>query len=346
MLRRTVEPDVISRLADILGEYLARRFPGMGSVRIPWIERSAGGGSRSMWFFDAEWTGEAPISHRLCFRADESTCFRDSEASLYKEFRVYRALEGTAVPVPRNLLYEDDRSWVGERFVIRERLDGEGDLYRQPPELRLRVLERFVEVLAAQHMLNPAGLGLDDVLYRPADGQDAVNHLLETWDAVARREALEPAPLFTAAMTWLRRHRPAKVDRISLCQGQTGPGQFLFDPADGRIVASLDWESAALGDPLGDVAYFAFMVQPLLAGGVDSLLRRYSELSGIALREENLRFYTVFHSYWAAVSCSVAANRFATGEMRKLQTAWLGLHAPRSFTRRLAKAIADMEVAS
>src|SRR4029079_18211792 len=96
----------------------------------------------------------------------------------------------------------------------------------------------------------------------PESPEAAAPRLVETWIAAVERELLEPSPLMAAAGAWLRRNVPHRADCIALCQGQVGPGQILYDGE--RVAGSTDWESAFLGDPMADIAYFDFSVRPLL----------------------------------------------------------------------------------
>ncbi len=334
-----MEPDTIERLPEILQAYLQERLPDVRDLTVRNVRRSPGGNSRSMWFFDADWEGEAPISKRLMFRANESTCFRDEEASLEKEYRIFRALEATPIPVPANYWYERDPAWAGEDFVIRERIEGETNFHDLPAAEQRSILSHFVELLAVQHSLDWRAMGLD-FLGAPQDGADCARLVVERWERATKRELLEPQPVMTATMAWLKRNLPTEVDRIVLGQGQVGPGQLLH--REGRVVASLDWESGFIGDPMSDLAYLDFMVRPTIGDeAMEALLGRYVELSGIPLRRDTMRFYTVFQSYWAVSACLAAVNRFATGEMRKVQTLALGVRAPRSFLRRMERIVRE-----
>ena len=64
---------------------------------------------------------------------------------------------------------------------------------------------------------------------------------------------------------------------------------------DGRIVAVVDWELAHLGDPMEDLAWVVTrsLLQPFVPLG--AWFRRYEELSGIALNDERLDWWTVFN---------------------------------------------------
>src|SRR5271155_5305348 len=115
--------DVVDAIPDALHRYLSAQLPQVSDVQIGPVTRSPGGSSRAMYFFDAGWTGDAPVSKTLALRMDESSTFKEPEISLRREFRVYRALMGSTVPVIDNYWYEDDPSWLGQPFVIRERIE-------------------------------------------------------------------------------------------------------------------------------------------------------------------------------------------------------------------------------
>ena len=93
---------------------------------------------------------------------------------------------------------------------------------------------------------------------------------------------------------------------------------------------------------MSDLAYLDFMVRPIIGDdAMEALIARYGELSGLPIRRDNMRFYTVFQSYWAVSACLAAVNRFSTREMRKTQTLTLGMAAPRSFLRRMERIVRE-----
>ncbi|MBI4300926.1 MAG: phosphotransferase, partial [Chloroflexi bacterium] len=174
-----MEPETIARLDQVLAAYLAYRLPEVEDVRVSNVVRSTGGASRSQWFFDVSWRGEAPVSKTLTLRASECTCFRDSESSLEREYRIFKALEGSPVPVPRNYWYEDDPRWLGEPFVIRERIEARTSFAGEPPETKRRIIDHFVEILAAQHSMDWRKMGLS-FLGASARTEDCALELVET----------------------------------------------------------------------------------------------------------------------------------------------------------------------
>jgi aminoglycoside phosphotransferase (APT) family kinase protein len=329
-----VRRDIAASIPERLQRYLATKLPEVHDIRVGNLFRCPSGNSRAMWFFDAVWTGEAPISKTLALRTNESTCFREPEVSLEKEFRVYRTLEGTSVPTIRNYWYESDPEWFGEPFVIRERMEGvEATMNGAPQEVKEAVLESFIEVLAAQHLLDWRKLGLD-WLGAPSSLESCAEELLETWIGVFRRDQVCPDPLLAAAAAELRAMPKPVASRVSLAQGQVGPNQLLW--LDGKVLATLDWESCFLGDPISDLAFLAMNSQAHVdAAFLDHLFDRYATLTGIPVDPDSLAYYTRFQSFWCAVVTATGFGRFHTGEMRKVETLRLSTLLSRPFVHRL-----------
>jgi len=60
-----------------------------------------------------------------------------------------------------------------------------------------------------------------------------------------------------------------------LVQGDTGPGQFLFD--NGHITGVIDWELAKFGDPMYDLAWVRGRDMSYPFGDFPARPRRYAE---------------------------------------------------------------------
>jgi aminoglycoside phosphotransferase (APT) family kinase protein len=336
-----MDRDVVDAIPDALHRYLSARLPQVSDVRIGPVTRSAGGSSRAMYFFDADWTGEAPVSKTLALRMDESSTFKEPEISLYREFRVYRALMGTTVPVIGNYWHEDDRSWLGQSFVIRERVDDvHTSIDSASVEEKRAVLENFIEIVAAQHSLDWRALGLE-FLGVPETPDSFPAELLEKWIRVFRREQLGPDPLAVAGIAALRRKLPSHVAKIVLLQGQVGPNQILW--RDGKILASLDWESAMLGDPMADLAYFSLACRPHVGDEfVEHLLERYSELTGTPIQRDSFGFYTGFQLFWSSAVAATSLNYFGTRKPPRLEPLRAAMVRTRFMTRRFENLVTGL----
>lgn len=149
-----------------------------------------------------------------------------------------------------------------------------------------------------------------------------------------RRDQVCPDPLLAAAAAQLRAIPKPVASRISLVQGQVGPNQLLW--RDGKVLATLDWESCFLGDPISDLAFLTMNARAHVdASFIDHLFIRYSRLTGVEITTESLAYYTRFQSFWAAAVTATGFGRFQTGEMRKVETLRLSTLLSRPFVRRL-----------
>jgi aminoglycoside phosphotransferase (APT) family kinase protein len=177
-----------------------------------------------------------------------------------------------------------------ERFVVRRH--GARDLARDPDiaahESRLLQVVRDAGVRApAPRYLDAAGemfgtpcLVLEyvdaDRDAAPADDERFVDELAHALAEVHRVDVGE--------LTFLRRFEDptAHANAPVLLHGDFWPGNALW--RDGRLVAIVDWEDAALGDPLADVANAR--LELLWARGADAMntfSQRYATLTGVDL---------------------------------------------------------------
>ncbi|HLZ66795.1 MAG TPA: phosphotransferase family protein [Aliidongia sp.] len=171
-----------------------------------------------------------------------------------REYRVLTALAGTAVPVPRPLLYGEDPTIVGTPFYVMERLKGR--IFRSPtvPELapaaRRPVYLAMADTLAKLHQVDWAGCGLADYGKPGNYFARQIARWTKQWQASQTRDN----PSIDRLADWLPRHIPPG-DLVSLCHGDFRLDNMVFDPTEPRVIGLLDWELSTLGHPLADLAY-------------------------------------------------------------------------------------------
>jgi aminoglycoside phosphotransferase (APT) family kinase protein len=172
-----------------------------------------------------------------------------------------------------------------ERFVVRRH--GARDRARDPEiaahEFRLLEIVRAADVRApAPRFLDEGGelFGTPCIVLEYVDGapdnapedERFVDELASELAAIHHVKIDE--------LSFLRRLE--EVDAPVLLHGDFWPGNALW--RDGRLVAIVDWEDAALGDPLADVANAR--LELLWARGADAMntfTQRYATLTGVDL---------------------------------------------------------------
>ena len=186
-----------------------------------------------------------------------------------REFRIIRALAGTAVAVPQALALGEDAEVIGTAFYVMDFVDG-----RQFDSLALPDLPRddraslnfaAVDTLAALHAVVPEDVGLGD--FGPSGGY--VARQVERWTKQYRAssEAGEIADL-TWLADWLREHCGV-ADETTIVHGDYRIGNLCYRRDGPQVSAVLDWELSTLGHPLSDLAYYCmpYHISPTVAGG-------------------------------------------------------------------------------
>ncbi|OAA27401.1 putative aminoglycoside phosphotransferase [Frankia sp. EI5c] len=176
--------------------------------------------------------------------------------------------------------------------VLMQRVTGETWFSRiTDPREQVRVAQDFIRVLAGIHRLDPRHLGIRAL----GPVRSAREHALERI-ADLRRRATRPDgsmdPLIRFSADWLAANVPDYDGPVVLVQGDTGPGNFLYQ--HGRVTAVLDWELAHWGDPMDDIAWLTLRSVQDTFTHVPDRLAEYAALSGHRLDVGRIHYYRVF----------------------------------------------------
>jgi aminoglycoside phosphotransferase (APT) family kinase protein len=262
----------------------------------PWIESQLGGkvvrrqrqgrdsGGRPAWFVDVDVAGRRV---RTYVRGTRDEAFEYSRVyTTERESRVVRALHAAGVPVPAVLGFCPDPPAILMEFV-----EGRDDFHRiGDPAQRDAIARHFIELLVHTHSLGAQPF-VEAGLPRPATPEAFALDDLAVWERSYQRGTREPVPLITFTCDWLRRHAPRRAAATVLVQGDTGPGNFIFEGS--RVKAITDWEMAHLGDPMDDLALIRSRDLYYPIGDLAGCFRLYSQLSGRPLDLAAVRYYTV-----------------------------------------------------
>jgi aminoglycoside phosphotransferase (APT) family kinase protein len=214
------------------------------------VQPMAGGGSCEIFAVDR---GENRWVLRRAPRHSSSATAHD----VLREFRILDAIKDCGVLIARPVLSCGDPDVFGTPFYVMARVDGLPVRSSIPPawghvpETHGRALEEMIDALAAIHGVDWRDNGLADLSPKPNYFANQVERWMKQLDSYAARE-LPPAH---ATAEWLMSHRPHHHD-LTLCHGDYKLDNLLFDAAaPPRLLAVVDWEMAAVGDPLVDLAW-------------------------------------------------------------------------------------------
>ena len=244
-----------------------------------------------------------------------------------REHRIISAVGRTNVPVPKALGLCTDHAVNGAPFYVMGYVDGvvldsPERAAALPLELRPRVSEHLVDVLADLHAVDIDDVGLGDLAKREGYVERQVKRWSTQWEHSKTREL----PAIDEVARALRDHLPVQQG-VSIAHGDFRFGNGLTDVDLGRINAVLDWELCTLGDPLADLGYLgvywyqgdaatARANDPTSAGGFPAfadLVERYARRTGRDV--SGIGYYIAFGCWRLAVISEGVYSRYVHGAM-------------------------------
>jgi aminoglycoside phosphotransferase (APT) family kinase protein len=226
---------------------------GIAHGRVSSIQLLSGGTQNLLYRFEV--AGEGFVLRRPALKAREG-----ADETIRREARVLAALGATAVPHARFRGFCDDVAVVGAPFLLTDAVDGYNACVEMPPAaladpaVRHRMGLAMVDGIAALAGVDHVAVGLadfgklDTFIERQAQRwrrQFYGYSNLSGWPGPASLPGIDRLSI------WLDAHRPP-VWRAGLMHGDYHIANVLFTDA-GELAAMLDWELAALGDPLLDL---------------------------------------------------------------------------------------------
>lgn len=233
-----------------------------------------------------------------------------------REARILKALAETSVLVPMIRAECDDPDVAPVPFYLMDYVDGVVldsplDTHALTLTERQALTREVPQTLARIHSLDPSEIGLDTL----GRSRDYAKRQLFRWtsqwqwpedDGISWR--------FKICHDQLEDREIADAATARIVHGDYRIGNLIV--LHGRIQSVLDWELAALGDPIADLAYLLNnwvepadedrgpIVSATLAGGFGSrgqVLEAYEEAIGHSVDRAALSFYRAL-SYWRTAS--------------------------------------------
>jgi aminoglycoside phosphotransferase (APT) family kinase protein len=245
--------------------------------------RRAGGGRNEGWLIAL--LGDGDRDDRAFLRWDRSDPAKTGDPwTVRREAEIYRALSSTDLPIARFIAVHPER-----QALLLEVVDGDGRFSAVTDEARATAIAQdFMSCLARLHRLDLVALGL-----APAGStiESHVHAQLDEIEALIAFRGGVPAAELGIAMRWLRANVPAGDGPPVLVQGDTGPGNFMFD--GDRVCAIVDWELAHPGDPMDDLAWVSLRSVQEPFPDLEERFAEYQDASGHTIDLDRIRYYRV-----------------------------------------------------
>jgi aminoglycoside phosphotransferase (APT) family kinase protein len=274
-----------------------------------------------------------------------------SAHDMVREARLQLALARQGIRVPKIAAVCEDAAVLGAPFYVMEHLDGDVIHDELPEPLAADAARRralgleLVDTLAEIHAANVSVPELAAFARPGSYAERQVRRFCELWPLNATREL----PVLELGAR-LRETLPAALPAC-VVHGDYRLGNLLVASDTAEIVAVLDWEMGAIGDPRADLGYLvatytepggrpsALGTSPATAAeGFPSrgdLVARYEERTGTSV--ERLAWFEALAQWKAAVFCEAIYGRYVRGELGEAPLAARFEHA----VPRLVESAAD-----
>ena len=164
------------------------------------------------------------------------------EYNLNLQVDIMRCLHNRGFPAPNVILYESNEDILGSEFYLMDYINGEAPSdnppYHMDPEGmvgkavkedRRKIWTEWIHYLNQIHILDVDDLGLTE-LESKYGKNDPIDIDIEYYqDFLNWGMDGEDNPLCDDVLNWLRENKPKKNNPLSLCWGDSRPGNILYE---------------------------------------------------------------------------------------------------------------------
>jgi aminoglycoside phosphotransferase (APT) family kinase protein len=313
-------PDAIAIAAFL------RQASAADAVEVRAITLLSGGAIQQNWQLDVELAGGTHTGKHVWVLRTDAPATVAASLPREREYAIIRFAHAQGLLAPRPHFLCDDASIIGRPFFVMEKLPGIAAGHRvvRMPLDRRALAGELAQAAARIHAVSvPQAVRelpfLQTLLAR--DVIAACRDYLDTLD--------EPHPVLEWGLRWCERRAPEK-EETTFVHRDFRTGNYLVH--EGRLTGLLDWEFAALGNPLEDIGWicakcWCFRHEHHIVGGVadlDDFIPAYEAASGRKVPPDQLRYWQVMaHIRWAIIALQ-QAQRHLSGVEPSLELALTG----------------------
>ena len=288
------------------------------------VASAKGGGSNFTFLIERD-------EGRFVLRRPPRPPLPPSAHDVVREARLQLALrEAGFTRLPTIVAVGEDESVLGVPFYVMTYLDGHVPTDELPPGLETERARRalgddLVDSLVEIHAADVASPGLAGFARPGSYNERQVRRFAQLWEINKTREidGVEDVG------AWLAGNLPAPLPETVVHGDYRLGNAMVARDEPSRILAVLDWEMGAIGDPRADVGYLLAMysepggapnrlgASPVTAlpgfPSRDELVERYATRSGRDV--EPLHWFEALALWKAAVFCEAIYGRFVRGEL-------------------------------
>ncbi|MGZ4766340.1 MAG: phosphotransferase family protein [Ilumatobacteraceae bacterium] len=256
---------------------------------------------------------------RFIVRLEHGDAPRMSSAD---EFQLMQSLQDVGFPVANARWVEPTGDFLGGPFVVIDH-----------PEVRPVDQQAVDETAAAAFVTTLARLHrLDVSAHLPAvDSAQATHIQIERWRTVGKSVGGPRVPFIDTVEIWLHQNVPLG-NQVALVHGAARPGNIVV--SDGEAVSMSDWDTAHVGDPAEDWAYY-LATRRVPTSSRQLWVGLFEREAGVRLSTQQWRYWEAFNLYKKACMNRACLALFESGVDSSPSQAIAGTAEYHSFLARL-----------
>ena len=222
---------------DAIDAIVATVEPGsrvVGTSRLP--------GGLSSWMTTIEVERPDGSRHRIVVRRGRRPDAERHTLQFGVEYELLRHLERCGIPVARPRAFDDSGRILPQAYVVLDFVQGTTRFTADDPDA---MAIHMADVLAAIHAIDTTRAALPALPLQ--------SDRMQGW-VITDLERREPDPSLREDLIrhYLDQYWPPPTTEQCLLHADYFPGNIVWE--DDAIAAVIDWESAAIGDPMADIA--------------------------------------------------------------------------------------------
>jgi aminoglycoside phosphotransferase (APT) family kinase protein len=298
-------------------------------VRMTSFNQLVGGTSKQTALISLSGTPDLPAE--LVIRRDQTAA--TMTGSVVQEYPLLKAVYDGGVAVPRPLFLETSLASLGKAFFAMERLTGKSltthfaipkerelafGLAQQLAKLHAIPVQKFSTVFGAAPQFDSADRR-----------REPLEKMRETWWHLSRT----PSVTMSAAFRWLEDNIDCAEGPMSLVHGDLGFHNMLIDGK--RFVALLDWETAHIDNPAGDLGYVLPIIERMMPW--QEFIDCYLAAGGQPVTQRQVHFFGIWEILRINIKLRNTRMLYETGATDDVLLGQVGAYYVPRFVHRISQ---------